>query len=145
MLFDFEKSLRTLFTFFFMVCVAALVAGESHAQLAASGDANPTAALSGYWKVTEVNPASGAVKAPNSTDPAYVGAILEVSKDWMAWRPHKGGGNLSDVCMAPHVLQGALQCSYGSFGPKGARLTLENGRLLLDWYDDTKLVLQRVD
>jgi hypothetical protein len=106
----------------------------------------PLPEIVGNWKVSSVIVLPGPTPEHvlNANDPIYVDAVVEISKDWMAWRPRKGG-DFGDVCMAPKLDGFALKCSYGTFGPKDAKVALFNGLLIVGWYDNVQLVLQRVD
>src|SRR5476651_1303733 len=132
--------------------LAAFAAAPTHAQTPTRGQSivsaagKPTPLISGLWKITAVldGPGSGS-HAPKKDDPVYMGAILEISEAWMAWRPQKKAGQFGDVCMTPRILGGTLKCSYGNFGPKDAKVLYADGKLAIDWYGDAKLVFARVD
>lgn len=132
--------------------LAAFAATAVHAETPTRGKSIVTAAgkpsplISGHWKITAVlvGP-DGGTHPLKKDDPIYMSAVLEVSEAWMAWRPQKNAGQFGDVCMTPRILEGTLKCAYGSFGPKDAKVLYSNGRLAIDWYDDAKLVLARID
>jgi hypothetical protein len=134
--------------------LAAFAAVPTHAQTPgrsstsiATASGKPTPLISGFWKITAVLPSeSGDPHPVKKNDPVYMGAVLEVSEAWMAWRPQKkDAGQFGDVCMTPRIVGGALKCEYGSFGPKDAKILYANGMLAIDWYGDAKLVLVRTD
>jgi len=105
--------------------------------------------LSGTWKVVAVDVTPGRVQALSESDPAYMGAIIDISAQRLAWRAAGSDprATLSDVCTAPRVLPGgAIHCAPGGvFGPPGATLVVADGRLRLDWYDGGRLILQKQD
>jgi hypothetical protein len=134
-----------------MAAALAACAMPALAQAQVSTDVKkaPLPEIVGTWKVSSVivrpGPTPQNVLDPN--DPIYMGAELEISQAWMAWRPHKGGkggGKFDDVCMEPKLDGFTLKCSYGSFGPKGAKVGLFEGLLIVGWYDNVQLVFQRV-
>jgi hypothetical protein len=136
-----------------VTCLATVFAALStHAQTPvrsqsiASVSGKPSPLISGFWKITAVlvGP-EGSAHPLKENDPVYMGAILEVSEDWMAWRPQKKAGQFGDVCMTPRILGGALKCAYGNFGPKDAKVLYANGNLAIDWYGDAKLVFSRIN
>lgn len=106
----------------------------------------PLPQISGTWKVTSVvvQPGPTPEHVLNPNDPIYVGAMLEISEAWMAWQPRKGHGSFGDVCMEPKLDGFTLKCSYGNFGPKDAKVGLFDGLLIVGWYDNVQLILQRV-
>src|SRR5471032_2137202 len=118
--------------------LAAFTAGPTHAQTPTRGQSivsatgKPTPLISGAWKITAVldGPGSGP-HALKKDDPVYMGAILEISEAWMAWRPQKKAGQFGDVCMAPRIVGGMLKCAYGSFGPKDARVLYADDKLAI--------------
>jgi hypothetical protein len=129
-----------------VMAVSAHAQTPARGQSIASASGKPTPLISGFWKITAVldGPGNGP-HALKKDDPVYMGAILEVSEEWMAWRPQKKAGQFGDVCMAPRIVGGALKCAYGNFGPKDAKVLYANGHLALDWYGDAKLVFARVN
>ncbi|RYY17540.1 MAG: hypothetical protein EON55_01930 [Alphaproteobacteria bacterium] len=101
------------------------------------------AALAGSWEVKAVHVRPGDVQALSANDPADMGAILNISRDRLAWQPHDGG-TFADVCTKPRLtLDGQVSCATGQFGPPGIRLVPQDDGLRLDWYDDATLILQR--
>jgi hypothetical protein len=131
---------------------ASLTAGSAHAQALPRGQSiatasgKPTPLISGAWKITAVLAGEGGDNHPlKKDDPIYMGAVLEVSESWMAWRPQKKKGQFGDVCMTPRIVGGALKCEYGNFGPKDAKILYANGMLSIDWYGNAKLVLARTN
>lgn len=100
-------------------------------------------ALVGSWRVNAVQVVPGSVQAITPDDPAYMGAVLTIAPDRLAWRPH-AGGTLSDICEGP-TLDAArvVHCHSGAFGPEGAVLNAAGGCLFLFWYDNAILVLRR--
>lgn len=100
-------------------------------------------ALAGSWKVAAVKVKPGDVQALSENDPSDMGAVLDISRDRLAWRPREEG-NFSDVCNGPRLtLDGQVSCRDGQFGPPGAQMVLKGDRLQLDWYDDAALELRR--
>ena len=119
-----------------MACVAA---GFAQAQTSTpTANALPV----GTWEVVAVDLAPGRIQALGKDDPAYMGAILDISFEKIAWRPHRDG-ELSDVCTGPRYDSVRFNCSSGTFGPPGATATLAGSRLRLVWYDNARLVLQK--
>jgi len=117
------------------------LASAGMAQAPAPRPVEPS--LAGAWKVIEVDLAPGQVHALPKEDPAYIGAVLELSAAWLAWQPRKGG-TFGDVCMAPSFDGGKVQCGTGTFGPPGSAVAVAQDRMTLGWYDGTKLVLQKI-
>ena len=105
--------------------------------------------ISGTWKVVAVEVVPNRVQALSENDPAYIGAILDISARRVAWRAadRDPRATLFDVCTAPRLLpDGTIHCAAASFfGPPGAELAIADGRLRLDWYDGGRLILQRQD
>lgn len=103
-------------------------------------------AISGAWKVIAVELRGGPVQALTINDPIYMGAVLDVSAQRLAWRIHKGSEPyLSDVCLEPRLKHQSLHCASGDFGPPGSTLAVYGRRIVLVWYDNANLVLERVD
>jgi hypothetical protein len=115
-------------------------------KVASSVKKTPLPEIAGTWKVTSVvvQPGPTPKNVLNPNDPIYVGAMLEISPAWMAWQPRKGGGSFGDVCMEPKLDGFTLKCSYGNFGPVGAKVGMFEGLLIVGWYDNVQLILQRV-
>jgi hypothetical protein len=85
------------------------------------------------------------VQALSENDPAYLGAVLDISADRIAWRPHPGDGTLDDNCRRPRLLVDQISCGEGAFGLPGSKVTLSGNRIVLEWYDNAILVLQRLN
>jgi hypothetical protein len=83
----------------------------------------------------------GRVQALLVDDPEYMGAVLDISDQRLAWRPHKGG-TLDEVCLLPSLERGKLRCA-SVFGPPGFEMTVSDQRIVLLWYDNANLVLRR--
>lgn len=99
--------------------------------------------MAGAWEVAAVRVKPSDVQALTEDDPTDMGAVLDVSRDRLAWRPRKEG-TFSDVCTGPRLtLDGQISCKDGEFGPPGALLAMQGERLRLDWYDGATLELRR--
>jgi hypothetical protein len=106
--------------------------------------------LNGAWVVREVKVAPGKVQALVDNDPAYMGAVMQLSPARFRWTHggDKPGGTLDDVCEGPRVMPASrsgslVKCKLGSWGPPGARLRMVGGSLRLTWYDGAILELVR--
>lgn len=126
-----------------VLLLAASIPAVCRAQSASVTD------ISGTWKVVAVEVVPNRVQALSENDPAYMGAILDISAQRVAWRAadRDPRATLSDLCTAPRLLpDGTIHCVAGSFfGPPGAKLAIADGRLRLDWYDGGRLILRRQD
>ena len=100
-------------------------------------------AIVGAWKVIGVKLRPAPVQTLQENDPAYMGALLDISKERLQWRPQEGG-TLGDICDRPRLAEKSIQCGSGEFGPPGAAFTMSNGDLVLRWYDNADLILRRV-
>ena len=100
--------------------------------------------LAGAWQVTAVHVGTEGVQALSENDPADMAAVLDIALDRLAWRPREGGG-FEDVCTTPRLApDGRVTCGEGTFGPPDMRLARVGDRLVFDWYDGARLVLERV-
>jgi len=99
--------------------------------------------LAGNWRVVGVRVAPGPVQAVSDDDPVLMGAVLSISPERLAWKPHKGGF-FTDSCPGPQIgPDDSIGCAEGQFGPPDAHLTGDGVRLKLDWYDGAILTLAR--
>lgn len=97
----------------------------------------------GTWKVAAVRVKPSDVQALTENDPTDMGAVLDISRDRLSWRPREEG-TFSDACTGPKLtLDGQVSCKEGEFGPPGAQLVAKGDRLQLDWYDGATLELRR--
>lgn len=116
---------------------------QTRARAGAASDL--LAVLGGVWRVEHVSLAAGPVQALVVDDPAYMGAVLEVSPTKLVWRPGAATGELSDTCDGPAIAADGVRCVSGAFGPPGSRLATEaDGRISLGWYDGAILHLARI-
>lgn len=88
------------------------------------------AALAGRWKVTGVA-VGGGVQALARNDPAYMGQVMDVSADKLAWAKDgapASGATLSDSCEGPVTArqEGAAAKDYdGQFAAQLTQLKIE--------------------
>ena len=116
------------------------------AVVGSAGAQSPTpdiSALTGAWQVVGVKPQAGPAQTVQENDPEYMGAVLDISKQRLQWRPQEGG-TLGDICDRPRLAGTSIRCGSGEFGPPGATLTMSDGHLVLRWYDSADLILQRL-
>jgi len=99
--------------------------------------------LAGRWEVVAVELRANTVQALTVDDPAYMGAVLQVTAGRLEFVV-KTGGELDDVCVGARWDGALVGCVVGSFGPPGAALTNLGDRLRLEWYDNALLTLRRV-
>jgi len=126
------QALKTL-----AILVALLVTSSSVLAQATLGQ------LSGQWVVDSVQLRRATAQALTADDPNYIGAVLEVSGQRLAW-VYRPGGELDDTCIGPRWNGAVVECIVGSFGPSGSALTYMGDQLRLEWYDNAILTLQRV-
>ncbi len=99
--------------------------------------------LAGNWRVVGVRVAPGPVQAVSDDDPALMGAVLSISPERLAWKPHEGGF-FTDTCPGPQIgADNSIGCAEGRFGPPEAHLVSEGVQIKLDWYDGAILTLSR--
>lgn len=97
----------------------------------------------GTWKVTAVHVKPSDVQALVENDPTDMGAMLDIARDRLSWRPPTEG-TFSDVCAQPRLTpDGQIACKDGEFAPPGAHMIAQRDRLKLDWYDGATLELRR--
>jgi hypothetical protein len=99
--------------------------------------------LAGNWRVVCVRVAPGPVQVVRDDDPALMGAVLSISPERLAWKPHKGGF-FTATCPGPQIgPDDSIGCAEGQFGPPDTRLTGKGVRHTLDWYNGAILTLMR--
>jgi hypothetical protein len=99
--------------------------------------------IAGRWEVTAVRLRPGLVQALTDDDPGYMGAVLEISSQRLAFVVKKQGGTFDDVCVGPQWDGARVHCASGAFGPPGSALSGLGEQLRLDWYDNAILTLRR--
>ena len=120
--------------------LACLVVGVGSAN--AQSPAADLSSIQGAWEVIGVKLRPAQVQALQENDPEYIGAVLDISKGRMQWRPHQGG-TLGDICDRPRLEGSRVRCAFGAFGPPDTTLTMSDGHLVLQWYDNANLILRR--
>lgn len=90
--------------------------------------------LAGNWRVVGVRVAPGPVQAVRDDDPALMGAVLSISPERLAWKPHKGGF-FTATCPGPQIgPDDSIGCAEGQFGPPDEQRCATHARLV-QWRD----------
>lgn len=85
------------------VASAAATGGQDSAPVDPVASQIDFAAMAGRWTVTAVAVGQSGVQALTKDDPAYMGQILEIDADYLAWSggPGSSTATLSDRCNGP--------------------------------------------